>query len=227
VIEVIPLRDIPEIEEGEDLASLIVASAGEGGIDQGDVIVVTQKVVSKAEGRMADAADRAEMIAGESKRVLRRTPGGMVIAETRHGFVCANAGIDESNVPEGRIALLPIDPDASARRLRSKIHHATGHEVAVIVSDTFGRAWRIGQTDVAIGVAGMDPFIDYRGTSDKEGRVLKATRICVADEIAGAAEMVMGKAEAVCAAIVRGVTYEPVRGSATDIVRPPREDMFR
>jgi coenzyme F420-0:L-glutamate ligase/coenzyme F420-1:gamma-L-glutamate ligase len=151
----------------------------------------------------------------------------MLISDTRHGFVCANAGVDESNVDDGQIALLPLDSDASARKIRSKIQHATGVDMGVIVSDTFGRAWRLGQTDVAIGVAGIDPFVDYRGTKDTQGRELAATRICVADEIAGAAELAMGKAENICAAIVRGAGALQARGNATDIVRPPGEDMFR
>jgi coenzyme F420-0:L-glutamate ligase/coenzyme F420-1:gamma-L-glutamate ligase len=151
----------------------------------------------------------------------------MVIAETRHGFVCANAGVDESNIEEGSIVLLPVDPDASARRIRSKVKHLTDKDVGVIISDTFGRAWRLGQTDVAIGVAGIEPFIDYRGTRDREGRELHATRIAVADELAGAAELVMGKAEGVCAAIVRGVRVVRGRGSASDLIRPPGEDLFR
>jgi coenzyme F420-0:L-glutamate ligase/coenzyme F420-1:gamma-L-glutamate ligase len=153
--------------------------------------------------------------------------GDMVIAETNHGLVCANAGVDASNVEGDNVVVLPRDPDASARRLRSRLLRLTGADVAVIVSDTFGRAWRLGQTNVAIGVAGMDPFVDHRGSTDTQGRVLDATRICVADEIAGAAEMVMGKADGICAAIVRGARIDRGRGAATDIVRPPSEDLFR
>jgi coenzyme F420-0:L-glutamate ligase/coenzyme F420-1:gamma-L-glutamate ligase len=190
------------------------------------VLVVTQKVVSKSEGRLAPVAEKEEVVRAETKRILRRA-GTMLISETRHGFVCANAGVDESNVGEGTIVLLPLDPDASARRIRSKIKHLVGVDVAVIVSDTFGRAWRVGQTDVAIGVAGMDPFIDYRGSRDTQGRELQATQICAADELAGAAELVMGKAEGICAAIVRGARVTPARGAATDIVREPAKDMFR
>ena len=223
-IEIIPIEGIPEIVHGTDLAGTIVECAPE--LYDGDILVVTQKVVSKAEGRIAAAGDKRRVIASESRRILRRS-GEMVIAETRHGFVCANAGVDSSNVEDEHIVLLPVDPDASARRVRSRVAHLTGVDVAVIVSDTFGRAWRVGQTDVAIGIAGMDPFFDYRGTTDTQGRVLHATRICVADEIAGGAELVMGKARQICAAIVRGFAHEPVRATATEIARLPADDLFR
>jgi coenzyme F420-0:L-glutamate ligase/coenzyme F420-1:gamma-L-glutamate ligase len=151
----------------------------------------------------------------------------MVIAETRHGLVCANAGVDASNVEGGMICLLPVDPDASARRLRSRVGHLCGADVAVIISDTFGRAWRLGQTDVAIGVAGIEPFVDYRGETDRAGRPLTATRIAIADELAGAAEMVMGKTTGICAAIVRGAPVRWGRGAAAEIVRSPGDDLFR
>lgn len=226
MITILPLQGLPQIEPGCDLAGLLAGAAAEAGLEEGDVLVVTQKVVSKWEGRLRPAEEKAEAVEAESIRVLRRSED-LVISETRHGLVCANAGVDESNVPAGTIALLPLDPDASARRLRSKIGHATGKDVAIVISDTFGRAWRLGQTDVAIGVAGIDPFLDHRGGRDSEGRILKATRICIADEIAGAAEMVMGKAEGICAALVKGAPVSPARGAATQIVRPPREDMFR
>lgn len=223
-LSILPVEGMPEISPGDDIGAAIVAAGAV--FEEGDVLVVTQKVVSKAEGRLVAASEKPNAIAAESRRVLRRC-GGMVIAETRHGFVCANAGVDTSNVPQDQIALLPVDPDASARRIKSRISHLTGIEVAVIVSDTFGRPWRIGQTDVAIGLAGMEPFADYRGTTDSQGRELYATRICTADELAGAAELVMGKARGICAAIVRGLCYMPARGAATDIVRPPGGDLFR
>lgn len=222
-LRVLPVTGLPEIRPGDDLAALIADAVA---LEDGDVLVVTQKVVSKAEGRVAPAERRTEAITAETKRVLRRA-GDMVIAETVHGFVCANAGVDASNVPDGHIVLLPVDPDASARRIRSRLGALRGIDVAVVVSDTFGRAWRLGQTDVAIGVAGIDPFVDYRGTVDMQGREMSATRICVADEIAGAAEIVMGKSDGVCAAIVRGARVERARGAATQIVRPPSEDLFR
>ena len=219
------VEGVPEIGEGDDLAAMLVDAAPVP-FEEDDVLVVTQKVVSKAEGRIAAESRREEVLAEEATRVLRRL-GGMVIAETRHGFVCANAGIDASNVDEGLIALLPVDPDASARRIRARVAHLTGVDVGVVISDTFGRAWRAGQTDVAIGVAGLRPFIDYRGTLDANGRILTATQICVADEIAGAAELVMGKAERVCAALVRGAEVERGRASAHEIVRPSEQDLFR
>lgn len=226
MIQIIPIEGLPEIEAGHDLAASLVSAVGESGFRAGDVLVVTQKVISKAEGRVAEAADKAAIVESESVRVLRQV-GSMVIAETRHGFVCANAGVDESNIEQGKIALLPVDPDASARRIRSRLEHLTGLDIKVIVSDTFGRAWRLGQTDVAIGVAGMDPFTDYVGTRDTQGREMRATRICTADEIAGAAEIVMGKATGICAAIVRGAPTQLGRGAATQIVRAPSEDLFR
>ncbi|MDQ3958159.1 MAG: coenzyme F420-0:L-glutamate ligase [Actinomycetota bacterium] len=226
-LRVIPLEGMPEIGAGDDVAALVAAAGGRGpGLEDGDVVVVTQKVVSKSEGRVVPADARRAAIDAESVRVLRRA-GDMVIAETRHGFVCANAGVDASNVPEGGLVLLPEDPDASARRLRARLRALTGADVAVIVSDTFGRAWRLGQTDVAIGVAGIEPFVDYRGRPDMQGRVMSATRICVADELAGAAEIVMRKTAGVCAAIVRGAAIERGRGAAVEIVRPPGEDLFR
>jgi coenzyme F420-0:L-glutamate ligase/coenzyme F420-1:gamma-L-glutamate ligase len=225
-IRVVPVRGVPEVQAGDDLAALLVAATSSLPLEEGDVLVVTQKVVSKAEGRVAPAAERTRATAAEAKRVLRKA-GEMVIAQTAHGFVCANAGVDASNVPGDDVVLLPLDPDASARRIRSRVAAATGVDVAVIVSDTFGRAWRLGQTDVAIGVAGIDPFVDYRGTTDDQGRALAATRICVADELAGAAEMVMGKSEGICAAVIRGARVVRDRGAATQIVRPPSEDLFR
>lgn len=214
---------MPEVVFGDDLGALIAAAAR---FEDRDVVVVTQKVVSKAEGRLVPAEDRQKAALAEAVRVLRRS-GDMVICETRHGFVCANAGVDASNVPQGQVALLPLDPDASARRLRARLEHLLGLTIGVIVSDTFGRAWRLGQTDVAIGVAGIEPFIDHRGTRDSQGRELTATRICIADELAGAAEIVMGKARAVPAAIVRGAPVIFGRGSAAAIVRPPEQDLFR
>lgn len=220
------MTGVPEVRRGDDLGALLVTATEGLPLEDGDVVVVTQKVVSKAEGRVVPGDERDRALAVETKRVLRRS-GGMVIAETAHGFVCANAGIDSSNVPGDDVVLLPLDPDASARRIRSRVAALIGVDVAVVVSDTFGRAWRLGQTDVAIGVAGIDPFVDYRGTTDEQGRTMTATRICVADELAGAAEMVMGKAEGVCAAVVKGARVTRARGAATQIVRPPSEDLFR
>jgi coenzyme F420-0:L-glutamate ligase/coenzyme F420-1:gamma-L-glutamate ligase len=195
--------------------------------------VVTQKVVSKAEGRLveldhADPDAKAALVERESVRVLRRR-GELIVSETRHGFVCANAGVDLSNVADGTAALLPEDPDLSARRLRASLGHALGVDIGVIVSDTFGRAWRRGVTDVAIGCAGIAAIVDLKGTRDAGGRELVATEICVADEIAGAAELVMGKDRGIPVAIVRGVPAAWMRPASVraEIVRPPDEDLFR
>lgn len=224
-LQVVPVSGIGEIGRGDDIAAAIVDHLEQDFAD-GDVLVVTQKVVSKAEGRLVPAGERRAAIERESARILRRS-GEMVIVETVHGLVCANAGVDSSNVPGDNVALLPLDPDASARSMRSRVQHLTGHDVGVVISDTFGRAWRLGQTDVAIGVAGFEPFIDYRGTADALGETLHATRICIADELAAAAEMVMGKADNICAAVIRGAPIVRGRGAAAEIVRPPAEDLFR
>lgn len=223
-LSVIPVEGVPEVHTGDDLAQLIVDAGAV--LEDEDILVVTQKVVSKAEGRVADASEKDEVVRSESERVLRRS-GGMVIAETRHGFVCANAGVDSSNVEGDRVVLLPLDPDLSARRIRARVAHLVNVDVGVVITDTFGRAWRLGQTDVAIGIAGLPAFADYVGTTDTQGREMFATRICIADEIAGAAELVMGKAEAICAAIVRGYRWEPTRSTATQIVRRRADDLFR
>jgi coenzyme F420-0:L-glutamate ligase / coenzyme F420-1:gamma-L-glutamate ligase len=229
MISILPVEGVPEVRPGDDLAALIATACNarpDTGLVDDDVVVIAHKAVSKAEGRFVDGDDRLAAALSESTRVLRRV-GDMVISETRHGFVCANSGVDASNVEGNRLVLLPIDPDLSARRLRARLEHLTGTRLGVIVSDTFGRAWRMGQTNVAIGVAGVAPFVDYRGTLDAEGRELTATEICVADEIAGAAELVMGKTLRVCAAVVRGTPVRFERGSARQIVRPPDEDLFR
>jgi coenzyme F420-0:L-glutamate ligase/coenzyme F420-1:gamma-L-glutamate ligase len=225
-VRILPVTGIPEVRPGDDIAALVAAAVGRGGLRDHDVVVVAHKVVSKAEGRVVPGAQRLAAVLAESRRVLRRS-GDIVISETRHGFVCANAGVDMSNVEGDNAVLLPEDPDLSARRIRARLLRLTAADVAVIVSDTFGRAWRLGQTNVAIGVAGMDPFVDHRGRTDTHGRELTATRICVADEIAGAAELVMGKVARVCAVIVRGVEATFGEGAAADIVRPAHEDLFR
>lgn len=225
-IRIIPVPGVPEVVTGDDVALLIVDAAGDGPLQDRDVLVVTQKVISKAEGRIVPAPDRESAIGSESVRVLRRL-GEMTISETRHGFVCANAGVDASNIDGDHIALLPLDPDASARRIRARVKHLTGADIGVVISDTFGRAWRLGQTDVAIGVAGIEPFVDHRGKLDTHGHEMTATRIAVADEIAGAAEMVMGKTDRICAAIVRGAQVVFGRGAAIEMARPPAQDLFR
>jgi coenzyme F420-0:L-glutamate ligase/coenzyme F420-1:gamma-L-glutamate ligase len=227
---VLGVRGLEEVAAGDDLASLIAEHAP---LVEGDVVVVTQKVVSKAEGRTvridpADSGARRALAESEAVRVLRRR-GDLVVTETRHGFVCANSGVDLSNVAEGWAVLLPEDPDRSARRLRDGLRARTGLEVAVIISDTFGRAWRRGVTDVAIGCAGIQAVVDLRGTRDALGRELVATEICVVDEIAAAADLVMGKARGVPVALVRGVDEALLgRGAvAEEVVRPYGEDLFR
>lgn len=243
-LRVIGLEGIPEVHEGDDLAELVAAAAARaGGLEEGDVVVVAQKVVSKAEGRVIAldsvqpsrfaegiSADRdprqTEVILGEAARIVRLRPP-LVIAETRHGFVCASAGVDASNAPDGgTVVLLPVDPDASAERLRERLRELTGRPVAVVVTDSFGRAWRQGTTDVAIGAAGLRVLVDLHGERDRAGYELHATTIAVADEIAGAAELVMGKLAGIPAAIVRGLDLAGA-GSGRDLVMPADRDLFR
>jgi coenzyme F420-0:L-glutamate ligase/coenzyme F420-1:gamma-L-glutamate ligase len=234
-VRVLPVTGIGEVEPGTDLADLIAAAIRASGpeLHDGDVLVVTQKVVSKSEGRIVeldhdDAAAKAALVEQESVRILRRR-GDLMISETRHGFVCANAGVDLSNVGEGTAALLPEDPDRSARRLRSGLQRALGVAVGVVVSDTFGRSWRRGVTDVAIGCAGVAGVVDLKGTLDAGGRELVATEVCVADEIASAAELVMGKNRGIPVAVVRGLAGDWLRPGEvrSEIIRPPAEDLFR
>ena len=227
-IELLPIHGIGEIGPGDDLAALIAEAAA---LRDGDILVVTQKVVSKAEDRLVDVdpdVGHKPLVERESVRVLRRR-GDLVISETEHGFVCANAGIDLSNVEEGRAALLPIDSDRSARRIRDGLRHRFGVDVAVVVSDTFGRPWRRGVTDVAIGCAGLHPVVDLRGTTDALGRELQVTEVAVVDEIASAAELVMGKAEGIPAASVRGIdpSWLGDGSVADDVGRDPADDLFR
>lgn len=238
VLSVLGVTGIGEVVPGTELAGVIAAALAPATSDgpqlqDGDVLVVTQKVVSKAEGRLVeldhtDADAKIALVERESVRILRRR-GELLVSETRHGFVCANAGVDLSNVADGTAALLPEDPDLSARRLRAALGHALGVELGVIVSDTFGRAWRRGVTDVAIGCAGVAAVVDLKGTLDAVGRELVATEVCVADEIAAAAELVMGKDRGIPVAIVRGVPAAWMRPASVraEIVRPPEEDLFR
>jgi coenzyme F420-0:L-glutamate ligase/coenzyme F420-1:gamma-L-glutamate ligase len=226
-VRIIPLTGIPEVAPGDDLAALLgdaLERAGE--LEDGDVLVVSQKVVSKAEGRVEESDDVLEVILREA-RAVRRRRADLVIAETEHGFVCASAGVDRSNTPgDGWVVLLPKDPDASAAGIRDRLAERFGVGPAVIVSDSFGRAWRDGTTDVAIGVAGMKPLRDLRGTNDARGRRLESTVIAVADELAGAAELVLGKAAGVPAALVRGYEVPPGEGSARELLIPPERDLF-
>jgi coenzyme F420-0:L-glutamate ligase/coenzyme F420-1:gamma-L-glutamate ligase len=226
-LRVIPLAGIPEVRPGDDLGALVGdAVERAGGLEEGDVLVVAQKVVSKAEGRVEQADDHVAVILREA-RAVRRRRGDLVIAETEHGFVCASAGVDRSNAPgEGWLVLLPRDPDASAAALRDALAARFGVAPAVVVSDSFGRAWRQGTTDVAIGVAGMSPLLDLRGTRDARGYELTSTLVAVADELAGAAELVLGKSAGVPAALVRGYRVPPGEGSARDLVMPPERDLF-
>jgi len=228
VIAVLPVEGVPEVHPGDEIADLIVDHFT---LHDGDVVVVTQKIVSKAEGRLekvADEDERLRLIERESVRVLRRRDE-LVISETPHGFVCANAGVDLSNVDEGIAALLPVDADRSARHIRDALVARTGLTVAVIVSDTFGRPWRRGLVDVALGCAGVAAIVDLRGTADTRGRTLQATEVAVADELASAAELVMGKDRDVPVAVVRGVDRSWLRESSvrTEVVRPHGEDLFR
>jgi len=227
-VHVLPLQGIPEVRPGDDLA-VLVGDAVEraGGLEEGDVLVVSQKVVSKAEGRVEQSGDYLGAVLREA-RAIRRRRGEFVIADTEHGFVCASAGVDRSNtLGDGWLVLLPRDPDASAAALRDALAARFGIAPAVVVSDSFGRAWRQGTTDVAIGVAGMRPLLDLRGTQDARGYELSSTVIAVADELAGAAELVLGKAAGVPAALVRGYRVPAGEGSARELVMPAERDLFR
>jgi coenzyme F420-0:L-glutamate ligase / coenzyme F420-1:gamma-L-glutamate ligase len=226
-VRVLPLTGIPEVRPGDDLGALLGdAVERSGGLEEGDFLVVAQKAVSKAENRVERADDHVAVILREARRVRRRR-GDLVIADTEHGFVCASAGVDRSNAPgEGWVVLLPRDPDASAARLQETLADRFGVAPAVIVSDSFGRAWRQGTTDVAVGVAGMRPLLDLRGTKDARGYELEATVIAVADELAGAAELVLGKAAGIPAALVRGYRAPAGEGSARELVMPPERDLF-
>lgn len=227
-----PVAGIGEVAPGDDLAGLLAGALATMTPHPSDVLVVTHKVVSKSEGAVVELEDggpdgHRALVEREAVRVVRRR-GDLTIAETRHGFICANAGVDRSNARPGTAVLLPEDPDRSARRIRDRIGAALGVELVVIISDTFGRPWRRGVVDVAIGVAGMSPIHDLRGTADSFGRVLDVTEVNVADEAAAAADLVMGKASGICAALVRGMNPVPGRGSIrADVVRPADEDLFR
>lgn len=229
-LEIFGVEGLPEIEAGDDLASLISDAAN---LADGDVVVVTQKIVSKAENAMVavdpnDPLSHKPVVEQESVRILRRR-GDLVISETKHGFVCANAGVDRSNVAADAAALLPDDPDRSARRIRDGIRARTGLDVGVIVSDTFGRPWRRGVADVAIGVAGVRPILDLRGTPDASGRELQVTEVAIVDELAAAAELVMGKTSNVPVAVIRGADPDWLGPGSiqANLVRPPSEDLFR
>ena len=231
-LTVTPVPGIGEVVPGDDVATVIASALEMAGITLADrdIVVVTHKIVSKAEGRVVELDDdgpdaHRHLIEEEAIDIIRRR-GTLVIARTRHGFICANAGVDRSNAGHGRAILLPIDPDLSANRIRLKLAHLLGVDVAVIVSDTFGRVWRRGLTDVAIGVAGMEPLNDLRGSTDAYGKVLEVSEVAIADEVAAAADLVMGKAAQIPVVIVRGVDYRPGTAGAVTMVRPPQEDLF-
>jgi coenzyme F420-0:L-glutamate ligase/coenzyme F420-1:gamma-L-glutamate ligase len=246
-VEIFPLPGLPEMKPGDEVAGAIAEAvrAQDMRVAEEDIFVVAQKIVSKAEGRIVrldqvTPSERArmwanqwnkdarlvELVLRESKRIVRMERG-VIIAETRHGFVCANAGIDVSNAGEGTAILLPDDPDASARALHLALCKIFACRVGVIVSDTFGRAWREGLVNVALGVAGLSPLIDYRGQNDADGKTLQATVIAIADELAAAAELVMGKFDRIPVAVIRGVTLGSRSGGGAGLIRPAEKDLFR
>lgn len=230
-LEIHPLLGIGEVAEGDDVASVLLPAIEAVGPSEGDVLVVTHKIVSKAEGAVreivGDEEDFKRNLVEEIAKSIVRRRGNLIIAETKHGFVCANAGVDRSNAAPGTMILLPDDPDRSAHRIRAKLSQTTGIDFPVIISDTFGRPWRRGLTDIAIGISGLLPILDLVGTKDWSGRDLDVTQIAVADELAAAADLVMGKAAGVPAALVRGYDGPRGDGRATELVRPVDEDMFR
>jgi coenzyme F420-0:L-glutamate ligase/coenzyme F420-1:gamma-L-glutamate ligase len=247
-LRIIPVRGIGEVRPGDDVAQIILAALAAQGqqLADHDIVVVTQKIVSKAEGRIVDPATfepshMAEMAAAqghkdagyyevvlrESRRIVKMDRG-VLVTETHHGLICANAGVDESNVAGGRtVTLLPADPDASARALRSALRERASADVAIIISDSFGRPWREGQVNIAIGVAGIAPLADYAGQQDAYGYTMHASVLAVADELASAAELVMGKVDKVPVAVVRGYAYAPAEASAKALIRAPEKDLFR
>jgi coenzyme F420-0:L-glutamate ligase/coenzyme F420-1:gamma-L-glutamate ligase len=246
-LEIIPIEGIGEVKKGDDIGRLIVSACRESGvrINNWDVVAVTHKIVSKAEDRVYNLSDivpskfaikaakhiqkdpeQVEVILSESRRIVKMVRG-LIISETSQGFVCANAGVDQSNVEVGKILVLPKRPDESARKIRASIRQSAKKDVAVIITDTFGRPWREGQVDVAIGLSGIDPFSDYRGRKDQYGYNLKASVICTADELASAAELCMNKLDRVPVAIIRGYKYRRAEVPARALARKPARDLFR
>ncbi len=243
-LEIFPIKINKEIQRDEKIVDLILSSSKEK-IQDGDIFVISQKIISKQEGRIVNLSDvipselaigiareynkdpkLVEAILVESKRIVRMY-NEIIIVETHNGFICANAGVDESNVENGHATLLPIDPDKSALNLQTKLKEKTKKKIAVIISDTFGRAFRMGQTDVAIGIAGMDTIIDYEGTKDNFGKILRVTAIAISDELCSAAELVMGKTKNCPVAIIRNYKYEHIDSTIKSIIRPQNEDLFR
>jgi len=240
-LEVIPVKIKQEVQKGDNIAKLIMSSKK---LQDGDIIVIAQKIVSKQEGRVvsldgvipsvlalgiASEYDKSpqiiETILSESKRIVRMN-NGIIIVETKHGFICANAGVDESNIEPGFATLLPIDPDKSAATLHEEIQKESGKKVAVLISDTFGRPFRMGQTNAAIGLSGMESIIDYEGTKDTFGKILRVTEIAIADELCAAAEITMGKASKIPVAIIRNYKLDSVSSNAKNLIRPKVEDLF-
>ena len=230
-LEIHPLRNVGVVERGDDIATILAPALQDIATREGDVLVVTHKIVSKSEGAVREIVGDEEVfkkaLVEEVARAIVRRRGDLVIAETKHGFVCANAGIDRSNTAPGTMILLPDDPDRSAHRIRMKLLQSVGIDIPVIITDTFGRPWRRGLTDVAIGVSGLAPILDLIGTKDWAGRDLEVTEIAIADELAAAADLVMGKAAGIPAALIRGYEGPRGEGRASDLVRPVNEDLFR
>ena len=243
-IQIIPIKIKEDIQPGDDLTELILSSS-KSSMSDGDIIIVSQKIISKKEGRVinldsvipselsvgiASAYDKAprlvQIILSESKRIVRMEHG-VIIVETNHNFICANAGIDESNVEKGFATLLPIDPNKSAKKLRDSILQITGKNIAVIISDTFGRPFRLGQTDHAIGIAGIESIKNYEGKPDTFGKIMRVTAIAIVDELCGAAELVMGKTEKIPVAIIKNYNFETKNDDINSILRDEKEDLFR
>lgn len=228
-ITIIPIKNFPEITEGDDLIELLINCLENStiSIEENDIIVITQKIVSKSESRLRNLEDVTfeELLAAESTEIIRKR-GDLVIARTKHGFICANAGIDKSNIENGHALLLPIDPDKSASKYREQIHARLQKKVAVIISDTFGRPWRVGQVNFAIGSSGIEPLVSYIGSTDTFENELNATEIAIIDEIASSAELVMEKTLNIPIAILRGVNYRDSNNNAKDLIRKKDEDFF-
>ena len=230
-LQVIPVDGIGAVSPGDDLLVMLTDALRPHEPSDGDIVVVTHKIVSKAEGQVVEIEGdpdtfKRKLVESEAVSIVRRR-GDLIIAETKHGFICANAGIDRSNAAPNTMILLPDDPDRSARRLKHRFDHEFGTDLAVIISDTFGRPWRRGLTDVAIGVAGIKPILDLKGTEDWAGYELDVTEVAVVDELASAADLVMGKASGIPVALIRGYRYQSGDGRAADMVRPAAEDLFR
>ena len=228
-ITIIPVKNFPEINAGDDLIELLINSLEDSNvsIEENDIIVLTQKIVSKSESRLRNLEDTSfeELLAEESTEIIRKR-GDLVIARTKHGFICANAGIDKSNIEDGHALLLPIDPDRSAKKYREQIYTRLQKKVAVIISDTFGRPWRVGQVNFAIGSSGIEPLVSYIGSTDTFENELNATEIAIIDEIASSAELVMEKTLNIPIAILRGVNYRDSKNNAKDLIRKKDEDFF-